>query len=305
MGARLPNLFLLGAPKCGTTSLVSWLKGHPNVYFPALKEPHYFNTDDRHRNVRTERAYRRLFRHATADHRILGDASVWYLSSGVAVSNILGACGDARFLVMLRNPLEMAPSLHQQNLYALYEDIESFTDAWHLQPERRLGRSVPATCRDPRHLLYGDACCLGEQAKRLLATVDRRRVLWVFLEDVERNPRREYQRVLAFLDLPDDGRDAFPKRNAAKTHRSRAAARLITSGSRVKRVLGIARSFGLDRANRRARSPAPTGPGMLSVLRDRFEDDVRLLGTLTGRDLAHWLRMDFLDPAAPTARTSR
>ena len=85
---RKPNFFIIGAPKCGTTSLATWLSGHPNVFMSAVKEPHFFNTDDR-RFISTLEAYENLFRAASSDHCAVGEASVWYLSSTEAVRNIL------------------------------------------------------------------------------------------------------------------------------------------------------------------------------------------------------------------------
>jgi hypothetical protein len=58
---RKPNFFILGAPKCGTTSLAEWLGTHPNIFLSAVKEPHFFNTDDR-RGVMTLATYEDLFR---------------------------------------------------------------------------------------------------------------------------------------------------------------------------------------------------------------------------------------------------
>ena len=40
-----PNFFILGAPKCGTTSVAAWLSEHQEVYMSPTKEPHFFNTD--------------------------------------------------------------------------------------------------------------------------------------------------------------------------------------------------------------------------------------------------------------------
>ena len=93
-----PNFFILGAPKCGTTSLASWLSDHPHIFIPPIKEPHYFNTDDQHRNIRRRLDYEKLFRGVTEKHIGVGEASVWYLSSEVAVRNILDACAKSQDL---------------------------------------------------------------------------------------------------------------------------------------------------------------------------------------------------------------
>jgi hypothetical protein len=105
----------------------------------AVKEPHFFNTDDR-RFISTLEAYENLFRDASRSYCAVGDASVWYLSSTEAVQNILAYQPDARFIVMVRNPVEMAPALHAQMLISGHENVHNFSAAWHYQEERRQGR---------------------------------------------------------------------------------------------------------------------------------------------------------------------
>jgi Sulfotransferase family len=67
-----PNFFILGAPKCGTTSLAVWLSEHPHIYMPQ-KEPHFFNTDHR-RFLNSRVGYERLFAGANERHRVVGEA---------------------------------------------------------------------------------------------------------------------------------------------------------------------------------------------------------------------------------------
>ena len=111
-----PNFFILGAPKCGTTSLATWLGAHPQVYMSPDKEPHYFNADDRHPGVSSLERYEQLFAGAGAEHAAVGEASVWYLYSKVAVANIEEYCQEPRYIVCLRNPVDMAHSLHEQQV---------------------------------------------------------------------------------------------------------------------------------------------------------------------------------------------
>lgn len=56
-----PNFFIIGAPKCGTSTLAWWLSQHPQVWFSPIKEPHFFNDDSAFRQIRTQAAYDRLF----------------------------------------------------------------------------------------------------------------------------------------------------------------------------------------------------------------------------------------------------
>ncbi len=160
---KRPNFFILGAPKCGTTSLASWLSAHPNIFMSTPKEPRYFNTDyaapDRPRSLEK---YEQLFAEATPKHKAVGEATTGYLRSEKAVPAILKYAPSARFIVCLRNPIEMVQSVHAQLVKKGTEIEVSFERAWALQEVRRRGYSIPKTCHDSKVLLYGQACTLGK-----------------------------------------------------------------------------------------------------------------------------------------------
>jgi Sulfotransferase domain len=143
ISARKPNFFILGAPKCGTTSMAEWLRTHPNIFVSPNKEPNFFNTHDGPR-LYTSDQYEALFRGANDEHVAVGEASALYLSSSEAVINIMRYKPDARFIVMVRNPAEMAPSYHAELVLHGAENVKDFVTAWHLQESRRLGRNLPA-----------------------------------------------------------------------------------------------------------------------------------------------------------------
>jgi hypothetical protein len=289
---RKPNFFILGAPKCGTTSLARWLSEHPQIFFSTYKEPHFFNTDDR-RVVDTLAYYQSFFDQADSKHLAIGEASVWYLSSSTAVANLQDYSPDAKFIVMLRSPLEMAPSLHSELCFNGDETETDFAAAWRLQEQRRAGRDIPRTCWVPRRLQYGDACMLGRQLERLFVKVPRVRVLPILLDDLKQDPRKEYQRSLAFLGVPDDGRDQFPVHNAAKVRRWPALAQLPTVIMGFKRFLGISGGLGIwsriDRANRTDAPRILVPPQMKGELADYFRSDIAVMERLLDRDLNHWL----------------
>ena len=85
---EIPNFFIVGAPKCGTTALYEYLRAHPNVFMPELKEPHFFAKDlGGYPRIKTLEAYRELFEARAAQHLAVGEASVYYLRSAVAIRN--------------------------------------------------------------------------------------------------------------------------------------------------------------------------------------------------------------------------
>jgi hypothetical protein len=85
---KRPNFFIVGAPKCGTIALYTYLRRHPAV-FMSHKEVHYFGHDLGHRycGAMSEEDYLKLFTPAGAESA-LGDASVWYLFSKSAAQEI-------------------------------------------------------------------------------------------------------------------------------------------------------------------------------------------------------------------------
>ncbi|PWG61356.1 sulfotransferase [Spiribacter halobius] len=290
---RKPDFFILGAPKCATSSLAQWLSEHPSVYFSPRKEPHFFNRDGIP-GTATLADYESLFADADERHRAVGEGSTHYLYSRVAVDNILDYQPDARFIVCLRNPMEMAPALHDECLRQGWETVRGFERAWRLQERRRAGRRVPFTARgDPERLLYGPYCRLGEQLERLYGRVERERVLPILVDDLREDPGREYRRVLAFLGAGDDGRDAFPAVNTAPQTRSVALSLLIRGTSLLRDRLWLPKDWGLAAAMRRLNTRparrAPLDTAMRDELRDYFADDVERLGTLLDRDLSGWL----------------
>jgi hypothetical protein len=287
-----PNFFILGAPKCGTTSLAAWLAEHPRIYMSPTKEPHYFNSDHK-RYLNSLEGYERLFADATENHLAVGEASVWYLYSTTAVPNVLAYNPVARFIVILRNPIDMAPSLHEELVFTGREDVVDFERAWELQEQRRRGENLPRMVVEPKFVQYRDLCSLGQQVERLLGLVPRERVKMILLEDVAKDPAAVYRDVLRFLGVPDDSRAEFAVLNQAKTRRwpgLLVVAWLVTS---LKKLLGIERGFGLwtriDAKNRVERPRTAVSPQMRQTLRNAFAADIALLQRLIGRDLSCWL----------------
>ena len=116
MRGRVPDFFIIGAPKSGTTSLSEYLRAHPGIFFSQPKEPFFYSEDYTHPGRISRRGdYLALFAGAPPG-ALLGEGSTWYLRSAVAVPRILQDNPDARFIVMLREPLAMLRSLHAHQL---------------------------------------------------------------------------------------------------------------------------------------------------------------------------------------------
>ncbi len=265
------------------------------------KEPHYFAMDmPGFRHVNDWQDYRSLFRTASSDCLAAGEASVFYLYSEVAATEIRKNIPSARLLIMLRNPLDLAAAMHAQALLSREENVTDFACAWRLCEERRRGRKVPRHCRDAKILFYDRLALLGHQLQRLLTVFPENQVRWWFYEDFAGNPGDVYREILTFLSVPDDGRREFPAVNARRRARSQMLAQftqktpkiLLSTAMQLKRHLGV-RRWGVRTALRRANFVPASRPALPPLLRAEmqayFAPDIRLLQAITGRNLDHWL----------------
>jgi hypothetical protein len=223
---RKPNLFVVGAPKCGTTAWMSYLGAHPDICFSEVKEPGYFAMDlPGIRCVSDLNAYELLFRrHEHAKFR--AEASAMYLYSAEAAKEIRAYNPDAKILIFLRDQQDFLPSYHHQLLYGFMESIKDLELAWRLSGNRPT-ETIPKTCLETRLLDYVAVADFKTQVERYLTVFPRDQVHVVYFDDWTTDPRKTYLRILAFLGVPDDGRTEFSRFNEAKSSRFEFLARLI------------------------------------------------------------------------------
>lgn len=211
-----PNFFILGAPRCGTTALSEYLRSNPFIGFSIPKETQFFATDMPNiRIANNEHDYlNNCFGHlADRKYKAVGEASVWHLYSKIAVENILKFNPESKFIVMVRNPLQLVQALYEKQIELHQENCKTFEDAWKAQAKRKEGNAIPKNCRDVSLLMYGEIGKQGEQIERLLRLIPENRLKIVIFDDFIKNPAIIYREILEFLAVPDDGRDVFPKIN--------------------------------------------------------------------------------------------
>ena len=296
----IPNFFIVGAPKCGTSALHQYLRFHPHICFSRPKEPSYFCTDfPDYGNVSSVHEYLLCFNHCRYPIKAAGEGTTWYLYSREAVQNILDFNAEAKFIVMMRNPVDLVYSLHGQLLFMMDEDIADFEAAWKLQDERTVGRHISQYCREPKFLQYREVGKVGAQLTRMLELVDSRRVKVILFDDFVSDTEKIYNEVLNFLDVQSDGRVDFPKINENKEYLNQHIARLlhrppagvIEASKILKKILKIG-SFGiiseLHNFNSRNIQRPALKPTFRRQLLDEFDEDITKIENLLERDLTHW-----------------
>lgn len=287
-----PNFFFIGAPKCGTTSIAYHLSQHPNVFISNPKEPHFFEKEIL-RGITSLKEYESLFLSAKEHHAIVGEASTGYLYSKTAIPEIRSYSPGAKFLVSIRNPYEMAISLHGHAVRGRYENQHDFNLAWKLQDARRMGSDIPDTCISRLLLLYAARCALGDQVERLYNSVPPENVCLVFFDDLKNDPVTLYKKIYRFLEVPDVDAEAFPVLNRKKHLRWPVAASVARILGKAKSAIGINKSLGIaDRivniASTSNVKKSVIGDDVWKDMDDRFIPQIRKIEYLSGRNLTHW-----------------
>ncbi|HEX9187295.1 MAG TPA: sulfotransferase domain-containing protein [Vicinamibacteria bacterium] len=304
----IPTFFIAGAPRCGTSSLSAYLDAHPGIFMSKPKEPHHFGADLEVRSRVADRpAYLKLFEEA-GDVQHAGEASVLTMYSRSAPAEILDASPAARVVIMLRDPLEMVPSLHVHNLLLNYEDVEDLARALEAQADRRAGRRVPASCLAPIALQYVHLARYADPVHRFREAFGPDRVRCILFEDLRRAPERVFAETVAFLGLPPAPAPELAVHNRGQRWRSQRAARLLLPvyaravgvanrvPTRLLRKSALWTVVGLFypplRLNvRPARTPRLSRE-LRGTLREELRDDVARLADLLARDLSAWLKTD-------------
>ncbi len=311
----VPNFFIVGAPRCGTTSLFSAMDLHPDIFCCPVKEPNHFATD---RNAKpsiiasamrrgallTEGApgmnvlprvattpdfdtYLHLFDGWAGEHAV-GEASTSYLFSETAAQEIARRRPDARIIVVLRHPVERSRSEYLMHA--------------------QLGRKMGST--DPHGALVGGfddhdeislssiiaASLYAPQIARYLHAFGREQVLFLRFEDLAGTPAETLRRVFQHLSVDPDPRTgiSLSQQNQSRAVRYKLLNQvLFKSGLRDVILHGLPGSWRRRLARRYYANEAADLP---EIPLDLFLSDIAETERLTGLDLSGWTGK--LQPAA-------
>lgn len=220
---KVPDIFVVGAPRCGTTYLASILGQHPSVFMCPVKEPHYFAFPDIsladfrpalrkrinqfdltdyvnqkekkpvHRiYVEKKEDYLKLFSQAPPE-ALLAEASPSYLWAKGAAERIYRENPEARIIMMLRNPVERAVSQYFiERKMGMTQRPAADDIRFDLRfPHRKWGASP----------LYAELGLYSGQIVRYLNTFGMEKVFIGFLEELEKNQNHFFNKLFAFLNI--------------------------------------------------------------------------------------------------------
>lgn len=259
----LPNFFIIGAVKSGSTSLYHYLRHHPQIYMSEWKEPEFFLEVGNWKGTRWE--YERLFDGA-GDARAVGEASVRYAGHPMrpgAPERIAALIPDAKLIYLVREPVARMASQWVLNLRACAEHDP-----------------LEIALRKPRYILHSS---YAYQAERFLEHFRHEQLLIVQTERLQQDPGPTLDRIFRFLGVEEGHRDAAQAVRLNQTHElfvPRPRVRALTNvrgGTRVIRALHKPAARPLwALTHQSARTPAVPAE-LAAELRERLRDDVARL----------------------------
>ncbi len=304
-----PNFFIVGAPKCGTTSLHEYLQRHPDIYMPFYKEPHYFGSDllgSRFMQFRNKpQKYLKLFQDTTTETRI-GESSPWYLVSQNAAQEIHDYNPDAKIIMILRNPVDMMYSMWSQFRYSGNEQIEDFEEALAAEPARRQGQKIRRAAHCITGLFYHEMASYTQQVQRYFDVFGEENVHVIIFDDFKNDTSRIYKDVLDYLEIDSTFETSFDVVNPNKEVRLEWLQRMIletgfslmllkdrltylaTTNAFVPYTYRTSAVKGVINAYTKYEKRSPLTPELRQSILHDFESEIDNLSKLLNRDLSHW-----------------
>lgn len=263
--------------RSGTTALHHYLRDHPDVGMATPKEIHFFDRE----YDRGLEWYAAQFA-SLAGRRMIGEATQTYMYDEDALDRMTAALPAARFIAVLRNPVDRAYSHYWFNRARGAEDL-SFAAAVEQEPARR---AAAATTRERRRISYVDRGRYLPQLLEVTARVPREQLLVVLFEHLRDEPVTTYAAVCEFLGVDSSFRPPSigAPANQYVSFRSPAVQRMIRRlpGAPTRRVLG--------RLNSRRASVPPMDPAVRAQLLDTLAPGNAALAAWLGVDLSVWSR---------------
>jgi hypothetical protein len=297
----LPDFFIAGAPKAGTTAVHAALARHPSLYMSAVKEPKFFLTDGPPPvkggpgDMRTYREhvwrrddYEALFDPAPAG-TLRGESTPFYLYRQDAQRRIHHLIPDARLIVILRDPVERAHSNWTHLWSAGLDPIGDFVLACAEEENR-----IAAGWADFWH--YTSLGRYGEQLQRLYELLPREHVLVFRYRTLVENPARTLDQLCGFLGVPQGLITEIPRENVTAhpqgSLRHAALSKALRASASVSSIVPGASAL-TGSLERMLQQDSPPRQALTwkqrQVLIPRFEADIRLLEEITGDDYRDWL----------------
>ncbi|OGF53201.1 MAG: sulfotransferase [Candidatus Fraserbacteria bacterium RBG_16_55_9] len=294
----MPNFLVIGAAKCGTTSLYQYLKQHPQIYVTPIKETNFFALDGQQLDFRGPgdqeakcrfsitdvETYRAQFQGVTTE-KALGEVCPAYLYSPRAPERIQHHVPHAKLIAVLRNPVERAYSSYLMAVRVGRERLD-FARALQEEPNRIQNKWG-----------WGHYVSMGfyyTQLKRYFDRFDPRQIKIYLFEDLSAGPLGILKDIFRFLEVDEAfAPDVSVRHNVTGIPRSRVLrvlnTRLFPLKEAVKPFLPVRVRQLMSELKNRDLVKLPLAPEMRKKLIEVYREEITKLQGLIQKDLSSWL----------------
>ncbi len=292
----LPDFLIVGAAKCGTTSLFDQLSRHPDVFTSIVKEPGFFISQNHLSSIRNWKDYQSLFK--GKKDKIAGEASVSYLYDSKSPELIIEKLGnEVKIVIIMRNPIEMAFSLWKHRRRELNEDLDFFDaiQAW----EKRSMDTDFTEKNIAYEWNYIGRAQFYEQVKRYLDRFKNVRIF--FFEEYMADPIRSFRELCEFLGINKELDVELELKNKAFYPKYGFLQKLLIKRMPTKELLKkilpieflMKIKLTLEKANRNEVNQLRLSQEERKKLIPYFHEDVEKLSRLLNKDLKRiWTDFD-------------
>jgi hypothetical protein len=292
----LPNFLVIGAYKSGTTSLHNYLKQHPDIFIPEVKEPNYFafldaqkptNNPAYKNSIKTAEGYANLFAKAKFK-KAIGEVSPEYMSNSASSAKAINSqLPTIKLIGILRNPIERAYSDYLMYFHKGIDKESHFINALSKQNER-MNRGDPTG-------FYISTGFYGKQLIPYYELFPKEQIKIILFEDLVNNPYSLLRELFLFLDVdPDFCPTELSKHNPSGIPKNAFAKFILNNQHYIRIILRPILFNGVRNILRRHKKDLLDKPAIpveaKSKLQKIYKDDVHQLETLIGRDLSHWIK---------------
>lgn len=289
----LPNFFVVGAQKSGTTALHHYLAEHPDIYLPAQKETKFFVDEEQY--AKGIEFYAEEYFSACKGEQAIGEVDPDYMYFKSAVERIGQHITNPKLIFIFRNPVDRAFS-HYVMTYRRGLELNSFEEAIRIEAER-----IEQGYEQDFHYSYVRRGFYYAQVSRFLKKWDKSQMLFLLADDLNQNPVETVRRCFEFLGVTPDfvPSQINQKFHEATVPKNLALTVLFRNEQTYPRVRRMLRFFVPKLAWRdwlRARLIAwnnkPSDLKLQDATRHQLAEIYRpeneKLSSLIGRDLSHW-----------------
>ncbi len=294
---HLPNFFILGAAKAGTTTLYDLLHQHPQIYLSFVKEPMFFSHDDNY--ARGLEWYQATFFQGCEGYSVRGEATPHNLYWAEKVAPRLARTYEAapvKFIVIFRDPVQRAYSWYW-NMVKEGKETLPFTEALEAEPARL--QEHWSAFQHAGSMIYGyeRGSSYAGQLQVYLDHFPRKNFLFLLQEDLKTDFNETLRKIFEFLEVDSHAELKPVASNPAALPRNRIFHRIVQGPSGLKQLIKRITSFSwryrlklaLIEANMKPFKYPPLEPRTAASLREHFSDEIQLLSSIIDRDLSHWL----------------